>query len=133
MIYLTDTALRPRAVTMTENRRTGQDCRTGTSTYEFRLYVTDETGRSRRAAENLTALCEARLPGIYELEVVDVLDRPDLAEEEGIIATPTVIRRAPLPERRVIGDLSDPALAATALDLPDAPDAHQPEGGTRER
>ena len=87
--------------------------------YEFRLYVTDETGRSRRATANLRALCEERLAGHYELEVVDVLVRPDLAEEDRIIATPTAIRRVPLPQRRVIGDLSDLALAATALDLPD--------------
>lgn len=87
--------------------------------YEFRLYITGETGRSRRAADNLRALCEARLAGLYELEIVDVLDRPDLAEEDRIIATPTAMRLVPLPQRRVIGDLSDLGLAAIALDLPD--------------
>lgn len=97
--------------------------------YEFRLYVTDETGRSRRAAANLRALCEARLEGFYELEVVDVLDRPDLAEEDRIIATPTVIRLVPLPQRRVIGDLSDLSLAAAALDLPDTQEVLRAEGG----
>ena len=87
--------------------------------YEFRLYVTDETGRSRRAAENLRALCEDRLAGLYDIEVIDVLTRPDLAEEDRIIATPTAIRRAPSPPRRVIGDMSEFDLAATALDLPE--------------
>jgi circadian clock protein KaiB len=88
--------------------------------YEFRLYVTDETGRSRRAAENLRAMCEERLPGLYNIEVIDVLKRPDLAEEDRIIATPTAIRRVPPPPRRVIGDMAELALAATALDLPEA-------------
>jgi circadian clock protein KaiB len=101
-----------------------QDClrfyhRGGMARYEFRLYVTDETGRSRRAAENLRALCEDRLAGLYVIEVIDVLIRPDLAEEDRIIATPTAIRRVPPPPRRVIGDMSEFDLAATALDLPD--------------
>ena len=88
------------------------------STYRFRLFVTGETGRSRQAAENLRELCEARVADLYELEVIDVLDHPELAEEDRIIATPTAIRLLPLPARRVIGDLSDLGLAATALDLP---------------
>lgn len=88
------------------------------TSHEFRLYVTDGTGRSRQAADNLRALCEERLAGLYKLEVIDVLERPDLAEEDRIFATPTAIRLVPLPQRRVIGDLSDLGLAATALDLP---------------
>ena len=95
--------------------------------YEFRLYVTDETGRSRRAAANLRALCEDRLAGLYDIEVIDVLIHPDLAEEDRIIATPTAIRRAPRPPRRVIGDMSEFDLAAMALDLP------EPEGMPDER
>ncbi|MGI8707073.1 MAG: circadian clock KaiB family protein [Actinomycetota bacterium] len=63
-------------------------------------------------------MCEERLAGLYELEVIDVLERPDLEEEDRICATPTAIRLVPLPQRRVIGDLSDLGLAATALDLP---------------
>lgn len=98
------------------------------TSYEFRLYITGETGRSRRAADNLRALCEARLAGIYELEIIDVLDRPDLAEEDRIIATPTAIRVSPLPPRRVIGDLSDLSLAATALDLPETEESSSAEG-----
>jgi circadian clock protein KaiB len=90
------------------------------STYRFRLFVTGETGRSRQAAENLRELCEARVAGLYDLEVIDVLDHPELAEEDRIIATPTAIRLVPLPLRRVIGDLSDLKLAATALDLPNS-------------
>jgi circadian clock protein KaiB len=88
--------------------------------YSFKVYITGETARSSAAVANLRALCEARVAGLYELEIVDVLDRPDLAEDDRIIATPAVIRLAPLPRRRVIGDLSDPSLAATALGFPDS-------------
>jgi circadian clock protein KaiB len=89
------------------------------NSYVFRLFVTGETGRSQEAAEHLRAICEARVAGHYKLDVIDVLDRPELAEEDRIIATPTVIRLAPPPKRRVIGDLSDFGLAALALDLPE--------------
>jgi circadian clock protein KaiB len=88
--------------------------------YSFKIYVTSETARSRRAVVNLRALCEARVPGLYELEVIDVVERPDLAEDDRIFATPAVIRMTPLPQRRVIGDLSDARLTATALELPDS-------------
>jgi circadian clock protein KaiB len=103
--------------------------RVAMTNYGFRLYITGETGRSRRATDNLRALCEARLPGVYELEVVDVLNRPELAEEDRIIATPTAIRLVPLPQRRVIGDLSDLSLAAAALDLPILNDPQKLTGG----
>ena len=87
--------------------------------YSFRIYVTGETARSSQAVANLHRLFEAELSGRYELEVVDVVERPELAEEERIIATPTVVRRAPPPRRRVIGDLSDLRLTARSLGLPD--------------
>ncbi len=89
--------------------------------YSFRLYVAGQTERSQAAEANLRALCESRLPGGCELQVIDVTERPGLAEEERILATPTVIRVAPLPQRRVIGDLSDHQRAAYALGLPERP------------
>lgn len=78
------------------------------STYVFRLYVASDTERSQAAEMNLRYLCESYLPGRYELEIVDVVKRPDLVEQARVIATPTVVRMAPPPQRRVIGDLSDP-------------------------
>ncbi len=90
------------------------------TTYAFRLYVAGQTERSRAAEANLRALCESRLPGGYELEVIDATERPGLAEEQRILATPTIVRLAPLPQLRVIGDLSDHQRAAYALDLPRA-------------
>lgn len=92
-----------------------------TTGYAFRLYVAGQSERSSTAEANLRALAGARLPGGYELEVVDVVARPGLAEEQRILATPTVVRLLPLPQLRVIGDLSDPPRVAYALDLPDEP------------
>lgn len=95
--------------------------------YSFRLYVFGQTEHSRAAQTNLRMLCESRLPGRFELEVVDVTENPELAEERRILATPTVIRMAPLPERRVIGDLSDERRTTFALGLPEAA-ASRPQG-----
>lgn len=89
-------------------------------TYSFRLYVAGQTERSQAAELNLRALCESHLPGGFELEVIDATEQPDLAEEHRILATPTVVRLAPLPQRRVIGDMSDHQRAAYALGLPRA-------------
>jgi circadian clock protein KaiB len=86
--------------------------------YKFRVYVAGQSERSEAAVANLTAVCEAYVPGRYEIEVVDVVERHDLAEIESIVATPTVVRHGVIPQRRVIGDLSDSARTAAALGLP---------------
>ncbi len=83
----------------------------------IKLYVTGQTPRSRTAIENLRTLCEKQLGGEYELIVIDVLERPQLAEDEKILATPTVIKELPLPVRRIIGDLSDSERVLIGLDL----------------
>ena len=88
-------------------------------TFEFRLYVAGSTPRSQAAAANLRALCEASVPDDHAIEVIDVLERPEAAEEERVLATPTVVRLAPEPRRRVVGDLSDRHLAAIALEMPE--------------
>ncbi len=100
------------------------------ATYSYRIYVVGHRPSSRLAVAKLRELCEARVPGDYELEVIDVLHEPDRAEVARIMATPTVLKLAPLPRRRVIGDLSDTDLAAVALDLP-GHDRGTAEGGTR--
>ena len=86
-------------------------------TARFRLFVAGETARSLRAAAHIRSLCAAALDDDYELEIIDVLERPDLADEARILATPTVIKASPPPLRRVIGDLSDLERLASALDL----------------
>ena len=85
--------------------------------YTLRLYVTGHTPRSVRAIKNLQAICERELTGEYEITVIDVLESPGLAEEERIIATPTLIRQLPPPVQRVVGDLSDVDKVLLGLDL----------------
>lgn len=85
--------------------------------YELRLYVTGATPSSGRAIANLKALCEEHLQDRYDLEVVDVYQQPRRAEEDGILATPTLIKRLPLPLRRLVGDLSDSDHVLLRLDL----------------
>ncbi len=87
------------------------------ATYVLTLYIAGPSVRSERAVANLRGICE-RLPGRCELTIVDVLERPQLAERDRILATPTVIREFPLPRRRIIGDLSDVATVMLRLDLP---------------
>lgn len=90
----------------------------------FKLYITGKTLRTERAIANLQALCEQMLDAQYELVIIDVLEKPHLAEIDKILATPTLIRELPPPRRRVIGDLSDASRVLLALGL----DIH-PSGG----
>ena len=76
------------------------------SKYLLRLFVTGASSRTSTAIANLKRICEQELEGQYDLEIIDVLEYPDLAEDEKILATPTLIKSLPLPLRRVIGDLS---------------------------
>ena len=87
------------------------------SHYQLRLYVTGNTPHSRQAVANLKRICKEELQGSYEMVVVDVLERPQLAEHEKILATPTLIKHLPPPLRRVIGDLSDTQRVLLGLDL----------------
>jgi len=85
--------------------------------YVLKLYVTGQTARAQRAIANLQRICEEELGGRYELVVIDVLERPQLAEDEKILATPTVVKELPAPIRRLIGDLSDSEKVLLGLDL----------------
>jgi len=76
-------------------------------TYVLKLYVTGTSPRTRQAIENLNRICEQDLRGRYKLDIVDVLEEPQAAEDDRVLATPTLIKQLPLPLRRVIGDLSD--------------------------
>jgi circadian clock protein KaiB len=88
-----------------------------TDRYVLRLYVTGMTPRSTRAIENVRKICEEHLQGWYELEVIDVYQQPTLAKGEQIIAAPTLIKKLPLPLRRVIGDMSNTERVLLGLDL----------------
>lgn len=83
----------------------------------LKLYVTGQTPRSQRAVANLRRICEEELQGQYELVIIDVLERPQLAEDEKILATPTLVKELPVPIRRIIGDLSDSERVLLGLDL----------------
>jgi len=83
----------------------------------LQLYITGLTPRSERAIANLRRICEEKLDGRYEMVIIDVLERPQMAEDERILVTPTLIKPLPLPPRRVIGDLSDMEKVLSELDL----------------
>lgn len=83
----------------------------------LRLYVNGASANAARAIVNVRRFCEAHLRGRYELEVIDVGERPELAEEANIIALPALVRRLPLPLRRFIGDMSEPAELLRALEV----------------
>ncbi len=85
--------------------------------YILRLYIAGATAMSTRAISNVRSTCEQYLAGRYELEVIDLFQRPGLAKGEQIIAAPTLIRKLPLPLRRIIGDMSNQDKILVGLDL----------------
>jgi circadian clock protein KaiB len=87
------------------------------TTYVLKLYVTGTSPRAQLAIANLRRICEQELRGQYELEIIDVLERPQVAEDDKILATPTLIKQLPPPLRRVIGDLSDKEKVLLGLEV----------------
>jgi circadian clock protein KaiB len=85
--------------------------------YELRLYIAGTTTKSMAALKNLKEYCEGYLQGKYSIEVIDLLENPQLAEGDQILAIPTLVRRVPEPIRRIIGDLSDKEKVLIGLDL----------------
>jgi circadian clock protein KaiB len=86
-------------------------------TYVLRLYVAGQTPKSIAAVTNLKKICEEHLAGRYKIEVVDLLENPQLARGDQILAIPTLVRKLPLPVRRIIGDLSNTERVLIGLDL----------------
>jgi circadian clock protein KaiB len=87
------------------------------SHYVLRLFITGTTTRSARAIANLRRVCEERLRGEYDLEVVDIYQHPTAAREYQIVAAPTLVKMLPLPLRRIIGDLANTERVLAGLDL----------------
>ena len=85
--------------------------------WKLRLYVAGQTPKSLTAFSNLKRLCEERLQGRYTIEVIDLLKTPQLAEDDQILALPTLVRKLPEPIRKIIGDLSNPERVLVGLDL----------------
>lgn len=85
--------------------------------YELRLYVAGKTPRSLIAIENLKRICEEYLKGKYRIEVIDLLEKPKLARGDQILAIPTLVRKLPMPIRKIIGDLSNTERVLVGLNL----------------
>jgi circadian clock protein KaiB len=86
-------------------------------TYRLRLYVAGQTPKSLNAFTNLKQICEEHLQGRYEIEIVDLVENPQLARGDQILAVPTLVRRLPEPIKKVIGDLSNKERVLGGLDL----------------
>lgn len=85
--------------------------------WNLRLYVAGQTRKSLAAIANLQRFCETNLAGKYRIEVIDLLEHPQLAQGDQILAIPTLVRRLPSPMRKIIGDLSDTGRVVVGLDL----------------
>ena len=83
----------------------------------LRLYVAGQSAKSVTAFANLRALCEQYLPGKYEIEIVDLLEKPQLARGDQIVAIPTLVRKLPEPIRKIVGDLSNTEKTLVGLQL----------------
>ncbi len=93
----------------------GEDC--SENAYILRLYVAGQTKKSLTAFANLKRICEEHLAGMYRIEVVDLLENPQLAKGDQILAIPTLVRRLPPPLKKIIGDLSNTERVLVGLDL----------------
>ena len=87
------------------------------SEYDLRLYVAGQTPKSVLAFRNLKQICEEHLQGRYEIEIIDLLQNPQLAQGDQILAVPTLVRRLPEPIKKIIGDLSNTERVLVGLDL----------------
>jgi len=85
--------------------------------YLLRLFVTGSTPRSARAIQNIRTICEEKLQGRYDLEVIDIYQHPEQARPEQIVVTPTLVKKLPMPFRKIIGDLSDEERVLVGLDI----------------
>lgn len=99
------------------SRITKQAKKNKKETWELRLYVAGKTPKSVTAFDNLKKYCEEHLKGVYSIEVIDLLENPQLAEGDQILAIPTLVRKVPLPIRKIIGDLSDKERVLVGLDI----------------
>jgi circadian clock protein KaiB len=86
-------------------------------TYLLKLYISGTTPQSTRAINNIRKICEEKLKGIYSLEIIDLYQQPHLAKEAQIIAAPTLVKKLPLPLRKVIGDMSNTERVLMGLDI----------------
>ena len=93
--------------------------------WRLRLYVAGQTAKSQAAIENLNRICAEHLAGRYSIEVIDLIERPQLARGDQIFAIPTVVRQIPVPMRKIIGDLSDTEHVLVGLQIVSAARARE--------
>jgi circadian clock protein KaiB len=98
-------------------RRTKRSAKAGSDKWVLRLYIAGQTPKAIIAFNNLKLICEEQLKGKYHIEVIDLLENPQLARHDQILAVPTLVRKLPLPVRNVIGDLSNTERVLVGLDL----------------
>ena len=106
--------------TQTRTRARGRQHRQKPQVWDLRLYVAGQTPKSIRAFANLKVLCEGHLKGRYRIKVIDLLENPQLARSDQIIAIPTLVRKFPAPVRTTIGELSNTTELLVGLDLREA-------------
>jgi circadian clock protein KaiB len=97
--------------------RTSSPKRSPAKLWELRLYVAGQTPRSLTAFANLKRICEEHLKGRYRIRVIDLVENPQLSKGDQILAIPTLVRKLPVPVRKIIGDLSDTERVLVGLDL----------------
>jgi circadian clock protein KaiB len=87
------------------------------SFYSLRLYIVGENTRSRLALANLKEMCEERLKGRYQIDVIDLAKDPQMARKDKILAVPTLIRQEPSPQKRIVGDMSNKQKLLAGLEI----------------
>ncbi len=96
---------------------TGKEHKAGTAEWELRLYVAGQTPNCVKAFANLKKICEQELKGQYRIEVIDLLQNPELAQGDQIVAIPTLVRKLPPPVKKIIGSLKDTERVLVGLDI----------------
>lgn len=116
----------------TASTRAGEDTSAAQEIWELRLYVAGRSPKSVAAFANLTRICEEHLAGRYRIEIIDLVENPQLAAGDQIVAIPTLIRKLPEPLRRIVGDLSDVERTLVGLQLrPRSPPGGSPASTPR--
>ena len=106
---------------MNARRKSAADQAVPKEKWRLRLYVAGQTPKSLEAFANLKRICEKHLEGQYSIEVIDLIETPQLAKDDQILAIPTLVRKLPEPVRKIIGDLSNTERVLVGLNLIAAP------------
>ncbi len=107
----------PKSTEKPEKKKTGKAAVARPEFWKLRLYVAGQTPKSIAAFANLKKICEEHLKGKYQIEVIDLIHNPQLAKGDQILAVPTLVRKLPVPVRKIIGDLSNTERVLVGLDL----------------